>query len=108
MAPERTGERMSEPRPQPAVPAPRQSGERDLDPLHCVEVVELVTDYLDGVLTPDDVARLDAHLALCDPCVQYIEQVRETIRGAARVEPETVPPEVLDRLLHVYREFRGS
>lgn len=108
MAPERTGERMTEPRPEPAVPAPRQRGEVGLDPLHCVEVVELVTDYLDGVLTPDEVARLDAHLALCDPCVQYIEQVRQTIRATGRVEPEAVPPEVLDRLLHVYRELRGT
>lgn len=97
---------MTESRPEPAEPAPRQLGERDLDPLHCIGVVELVTDYLDGVLTPDEVARLDAHLALCDPCVQYIEQVRQTIRAAGRVEPEMVPPEVLDRLLHVYRELR--
>ncbi len=99
---------MTDGRQPPRTPAPGQEPAAGLDPLRCIEVVELVTEYLEGALVPDDEARLEAHLALCDPCVRYIEQVRQTISAAGRVEPEAVPPEVLDRLLGVYRELRGT
>ncbi len=88
--------------PSAQVPAPGP------DPLRCREVVELVTDYLEGTLAPEDEVRLEEHLAQCDPCVRYIEQVRQTIRAAGVVEPEAVPPDVLARLLVAYRELRGG
>ena len=49
----------------------------------CREVVELVTAYLDGALSPEDAARMRAHLEHCDPCVRYVEQIRVTTRVAA-------------------------
>ena len=91
-----------------AIPPSAQVPEPHPDPLRCREVVELVTDYLEGALAPEDAVRLEAHFAHCDPCVGYVEQVRQTIRAAGVVEPEAVPPDVLDRLLVAYRELRGS
>ena len=47
--------------------------------LNCRELVELVTAYLDGDLSPGERKRFDAHLASCDGCTTYVEQMRRTI-----------------------------
>jgi anti-sigma factor RsiW len=73
----------------------------------CQELVELVTDYLEDVLSVEDRARLERHLAGCDGCHTYVEQMRQTIALTASLGPESIPAEGMDRLLRVYREFRG-
>jgi anti-sigma factor RsiW len=70
----------------------------------CQEVVELVTDYLDGALAPEDAARLEAHLQGCDGCTAYIEQFRTTTRLAAAAKLEVRPDR--DALLAVFRAFK--
>ena len=77
--------------------------------ISCREVVELVTAYLDGALDPEIVQRMDAHLQLCPPCVEYVEQVRTTARlaaAAATAELELRPDR--DALLTAFREFKRS
>jgi anti-sigma factor RsiW len=74
--------------------------------ISCREVVELVTDYLDGALTPADHERFTAHLAACPPCVSYVEQVRTTARLAAAAEFEQRPDAAV--LLDAFRSFRRS
>jgi anti-sigma factor RsiW len=74
--------------------------------LACQEFVELVTDYLEGAL-PRDVRRaLEAHLALCDGCTQYLEQMRETIRLTGRVSEESLEPELRERILDAFRALQ--
>ena len=80
-----------------------------LDPLHCVEVVELVTDYLEGALVPDEQARFEARTSpSATRASSTSSRSARRSRATGAVEPEAVPPEVLDRLLHVYRELRGT
>jgi predicted anti-sigma-YlaC factor YlaD len=77
--------------------------------ISCREVVELVTAYLDGALEPQIVQRMDAHLKLCPPCVEYVDQVRTTARlaaAAATAELELRPDR--DALLSAFREFKRS
>jgi anti-sigma factor RsiW len=50
-----------------------------VEDLSCQELVELVTDYLDGALAPAERARFDAHLADCTGCDRYLAQMRTTI-----------------------------
>jgi anti-sigma factor RsiW len=76
--------------------------------ISCREVVELVTDYLDGALSPQDVERMEAHLAACPPCVTYVEQVRTTRRLAAEAEAELDHRPDRDALLAAFRDFRRS
>jgi anti-sigma factor RsiW len=76
--------------------------------ISCREVVELVTDYLDGALSPQDVERMEAHLAACPPCVTYVEQVRTTRRLAAEAEAELDHRPARDALLAAFRDFRRS
>jgi len=53
---------------------------RRRQPLVCRELVELVTDYLEGALSRGGRTRFEAHLAGCPHCTLYIEQFRETVR----------------------------
>lgn len=78
------------------------------DELACRELVELVTDYLDGALEPAARARVDAHLTECDGCTIYIDQVRETIAATRHLPPEPVPPVLMARLLDAFRAGRSE
>lgn len=74
--------------------------------LVCREVVELLTDYLDGTLSPRDRTRLEGHLALCPPCSTYLAQIRSTISLAGHVAPDDLSAEALDDLIEVYRRWQ--
>lgn len=68
-------------------------------PLVCQQLVEMVSDYLDGALGAADRQRIEAHLDGCDGCTAYVEQVRELLRLTARVGPGEQPPaRTMDRL----------
>ena len=81
---------------------------RTVEPISCQEVVELVTDYLDGAMSPADVARFDHHLSLCEGCVFYVDQIRMTIAAVRRIGEEDVPPEVRDDLVAAFRDFKRA
>lgn len=75
--------------------------------LVCREAVELVTDYLEGALAPNDRARLEAHLSGCPHCSEYLAQMRRTLDLLGRIEPEELDPEVQDELVALYRRWRS-
>ena len=56
--------------------------------LTCQELVELVTDYLDGALPEAEHTRFEAHVSACEGCELYVEQIRMTIEAgnAAGIE----------------------
>ena len=74
--------------------------------LTCQELTEALTDYLEGVMSPEDVARFEAHLALCDGCVTYVEQMRQTIRTVHALRPADVEATVPDDLLAAFRAWQ--
>lgn len=76
------------------------------DDLPCRDLVEVVTAYLDGALADGDRARFEAHLAACEDCVRYVDQIRVTIGGTRRSAGQAAPvsPELRDG---VRRAFRG-
>jgi predicted anti-sigma-YlaC factor YlaD len=74
--------------------------------LECREVVELVPDYLEGVTAPAERLRLDHHLALCDGCEHYLEQMRTIIRVVGRPAADAVPPQTMAGLLRAFRDWR--
>jgi anti-sigma factor RsiW len=45
----------------------------------CRELVELLTDYLDGRLSADELERFEAHVAACRHCYEYVEQFQATL-----------------------------
>jgi anti-sigma factor RsiW len=77
-------------------------------PLVCQQAVELMSDYLDGSLSRRDRRRLDAHLALCDACTAYLEQLRVTIAASGVVVVNDLDPEVLETLTELFERFRDE
>ena len=74
----------------------------------CQEVVELVTDYLEGALSPDEAALFEQHLNFCDGCDWYVDQMRTTIATVGRIEPAEVPADMQERLLAAFRDRERS
>jgi predicted anti-sigma-YlaC factor YlaD len=56
--------------------------------LECRTIVELASDYLDGDLDADGHRRVVAHLAGCDGCQRYVDQVRQTVHLVGRLQRE--------------------
>ena len=67
-------------------------------PLACQELVELVTAYLEGALDATDQARFEAHIAGCDACTMYVEQMRVTITALGRIPAESLSPALVHEL----------
>jgi anti-sigma factor RsiW len=76
--------------------------------LVCQQVVELVTDYLEGVLSDADRRRFEHHLAGCPHCTEYLAQMRETIRLAGRVTSDDLTPDMRTDLTDLYRRWRAE
>ncbi len=76
--------------------------------LACNEVVELVTAYLDGALPAEDRERFEEHLVFCDGCDRYLEQMRATISATRNVRVGELPPELEERLLEAFRDWRPA
>lgn len=73
----------------------------------CKKAVTLLTEYLEGGLDLDERAALERHLAWCDWCMTYFDQLRDTMRAAASLREEDVPAPVED-LLAQFRGLRGG
>ena len=72
----------------------------------CQELVELVTEYLEGTLDPDTRARFEQHLAACPGCSDYLDQMRLTIRATGRLSEESLEPVGTEALLNVFRDWK--
>jgi anti-sigma factor RsiW len=74
--------------------------------LACQELVELITDYLDGALSPGDRTRFEGHISACDDCSTYLEQMRQTIDALGHISQEEIPASAMEELLGAFREWR--
>jgi anti-sigma factor RsiW len=74
--------------------------------LTCREVVELVTDYLEGRLSRRDRRRFDRHIAACDGCTAYLEQMRLTVAALGRVPESAISPAARTELTAAFRDWR--
>jgi anti-sigma factor RsiW len=72
----------------------------------CQELVEVITDYLEGALSPEDRRRFDEHLAACSGCRTYLEQMRVTIRLTGALKTDHIPDGVRDQLLAAFRDWK--
>jgi len=82
-----------------------------VDDFPCNHFVEVVTDYLDGALAPDEARRLEEHLAICDGCQSVLEQFRVILRITGRIGEEDVAelaPEQREPLTAAFRDWAAS
>jgi anti-sigma factor RsiW len=73
--------------------------------LNCQEIVELVTEYLENTMDAELRAAFEAHLAGCDGCTHYLDQIKATIRLAGTIEPDELSPAFRAGLLQAFRDF---
>jgi len=71
----------------------------------CQRAVELVTDYLEGALTPAQRRRFEAHLAGCPDCPEYLAQLRAVIALAGSITPDDLTPHMRGALIGLYRQW---
>jgi anti-sigma factor RsiW len=78
--------------------------------LSCQEVVELITDYLEGALPPDTASLFEEHLNFCDGCEVYLDEMRATIAavGQLHIVEEEMPADTRDKLLTAFRHWRDA
>ena len=76
------------------------------EPMSCKELVEVITDYLEGALSTADRARFEEHLAECPHCVNYLEQMRASVRTLGRLTEGSIPSEARQELLRVFRGWK--
>ena len=76
--------------------------------LACIELVEVITDYLEGAMPARKRRLLEEHLAACDGCTAYVEQMRRTIETAGRLRAEDIPPELEERLLVAFENWKSG
>jgi anti-sigma factor RsiW len=79
-----------------------------MEQLSCQELVELVTDYLEGVLREEERADLERHLEGCDGCREYIEQMRATVELTGSLTPADLAPEAEQALLAAFRGWKAG
>jgi anti-sigma factor RsiW len=72
------------------------------DDVLCREVVEVLTDYLDGALPVDEREALEQHLLACAGCATHLEQLRTTVRLTGWLSEDDVPPALMERLLTTF------
>jgi predicted anti-sigma-YlaC factor YlaD len=81
------------------------SADRDIE-MACKDLVEVVTDYLEGAMAPDERRRFEEHLRECPYCIEYLDQMRQLAGGLGGLRDETIGPERRDALLAAFRETR--
>jgi anti-sigma factor RsiW len=73
----------------------------------CVSGVELLMDYLEGVLRADVRAALDAHVAGCERCTAFVSSYRDTPRILRDATAATFPAD-LEASLKAFLRARTS
>ena len=79
-----------------------------MEQLSCQELVELVTDYLEGVLSEEERLRFEDHIGRCGACKIYLEQMRQTISLLGHLPEEALTPDAERDLLEAFRGWRSA
>jgi anti-sigma factor RsiW len=74
--------------------------------MSCRELVELVTDYLEDQMPPEQRRTFEEHLAICPGCVNYVEQMRKTVATVGVLREDSIPPEARESLLSAFRDWK--
>jgi len=74
----------------------------------CQDLVELVTDYLEGTLPAEDNVRFELHVDQCVWCARYLDQMRVTIATVGRIDEDSISPAARETLLGAFRDWRAD
>jgi hypothetical protein len=74
--------------------------------ISCSEIVELVTEYVEGGLSTEDRDRFEEHIAFCTPCLTYLDQMRQTVAGIGAIDPDELSPGLQASLVEAFRDWK--
>ena len=74
----------------------------------CKEIVEMLSDYLEGALSPEVSGHVEAHVSGCDGCAMVLDQLRATIATAGRVQEDALSEDQRETLLAAFRHHTGG
>jgi anti-sigma factor RsiW len=77
-----------------------------LNDITCGSGVELLMEYLEGVLTPEVNAALEAHVAGCERCSAFVASYRETPRILRTATAVEIPADIQQSLRAFLRQLR--
>jgi len=75
-------------------------------PYVCRDIVDLVTEYLDGGLSRNERLGFERHVAICPPCRAHLSQMRRVVRAAPALGGEELPSPLRDELLRAFADWR--
>lgn len=78
----------------------------DFTEMSCKDLVEVITDYLEGTLPSADRGRFEQHLGECEGCVNYLEQMKVSVQVLGRLSEESIPPGAREELLEAFRNWK--
>jgi anti-sigma factor RsiW len=81
---------------------------QQVEQLSCQELVELVTDYLEGSLPEEERPRFEDHISRCDGCTVYLEQIRQTVAVTGRLTADALSPEAERELIDAFRGWHSA
>jgi anti-sigma factor RsiW len=74
----------------------------------CREIVEIITEYIEGTLSRRDRKRVARHLAGCGACTEYLAQMRRMIRAVGTIREEDIPTGVRAELMEAFRGWNRT
>jgi anti-sigma factor RsiW len=73
--------------------------------LRCRFIVQLLTDYLEDALSSPEHNRVADHLAECEACSAFLDQMRTIIRVTGTVDDDQLSPNTKHALLSQFRDW---
>lgn len=71
-----------------------------MDELHCLQIDELLCDYVDGALDGAQKAAFEAHTAQCPACQELVADVAGAVHFMERAAVVEPPKELVTRILY--------
>ncbi|HEX6388256.1 MAG TPA: zf-HC2 domain-containing protein [Solirubrobacteraceae bacterium] len=72
----------------------------------CEELVDVITEYLEGTLPAEDVERFEQHLTECPFCTAYLEQMRATVDRLGAVPADRLSEDARRGVLDAFKDWR--
>ena len=78
------------------------------DALTCRELIEIITEYLEGAMPPAERIRFEDHVRGCTGCTRYLAQMRVTIETLGEIGLENIQPAAKSELMSAFRDWKSN